>query len=104
MIKDTANAFLKSNPVIPANELAFESDTGIFKIGDGATPYNALPIAGQDVASVAGDVSAIEDEIDALTDGGSITGIKVVTTTEYAAIEDAATDGILYLVTADPEA
>jgi len=96
MLKDTAIAFAKSNPVIPANEMAFETDSGIFKYGDGIRPYNALPVAGRDIATVVNGMNA-------MTDDGLITGVKKVTATEYAAIEDAATDGILYLVTADPE-
>lgn len=50
MIKDTALAFLKTNPVIPDDEMAYETDTGIFKMGDGLTPYNSLPASGRDVS------------------------------------------------------
>lgn len=57
MMKDTANAFLKSNPIIPSNVKAIETDTGIFKIGDGETNYNDLPIAGRDVADFSGSES-----------------------------------------------
>ncbi len=50
MMKDTAIAFLKSNPIVPAGQKAYESDTGVFKVGDGVTPYNLLPVAGRDMA------------------------------------------------------
>lgn len=49
-MRDTALALLKSNPIIPAGETAIESDTGIFKVGDGVTRYNSLPVAGRDMA------------------------------------------------------
>lgn len=48
MIQDTATNLRANNPVIPSGEIAAESDTGIFKIGDGIRRYNELDVAGRD--------------------------------------------------------
>lgn len=43
---DTAASWLKHNPVLLPAEFGVENDTGLFKIGDGKTPYNELRYAG----------------------------------------------------------
>ena len=40
--RDTASNWTSSNPTLLAGELAHESDTGLFKIGDGSTVWNSL--------------------------------------------------------------
>lgn len=42
---DTAANWLKYNPVLLAGEFGVENDTGLFKIGNGTTPYADLPHA-----------------------------------------------------------
>ena len=39
---NTATSWNNLNPVLLLNEIAFESDTGLYKIGDGHTPWRAL--------------------------------------------------------------
>jgi len=39
----TAAEAQAANPVLAAREIAVETDTGLCKIGDGVTPWNALP-------------------------------------------------------------
>lgn len=46
---DTAANWASNNRTPLLNELCFESDTHKWKLGDGATAYNALPYAGGDV-------------------------------------------------------
>jgi hypothetical protein len=41
--RDTAANWLSTNPVLAAGEKGLESDTGLQKIGDGLTTWNALP-------------------------------------------------------------
>lgn len=41
-----STAFSTNNPVLAAGEPAFATDTGVLKIGDGATAYNNLPSIG----------------------------------------------------------
>lgn len=45
--RDTAANWASNNPVPKAGEWCFETDTGITKIGDGATDYNSLPPVGK---------------------------------------------------------
>lgn len=40
--RGTAAAWTSANPVLAAGELGFETDTGKFKIGDGATAWTAI--------------------------------------------------------------
>ncbi len=42
---DTAANWSAANPVLMQGELGLESDTRFYKIGDGTTPWNALPHA-----------------------------------------------------------
>jgi hypothetical protein len=42
-----AGLWASRNPVLLSGEIGFESDTGLFKIGDGATAWNDLPYAQQ---------------------------------------------------------
>lgn len=39
----SAALWASRNPVLMADEPGFETDTGVFKIGDGVTPWNDLP-------------------------------------------------------------
>lgn len=41
--RGTAAEWTAANPVLAEGELAFETDTGVTKIGDGATEYDDLP-------------------------------------------------------------
>lgn len=43
MRRGTAAEWAAANPVLAQGELAFETDTGLTKIGDGATAYASLP-------------------------------------------------------------
>jgi hypothetical protein len=43
---DTRARWLQFNPVLADRELVLEKDTGQFKIGDGVTPFAALPYGG----------------------------------------------------------
>lgn len=43
MRRGTAAEWAAANPVLAQGEMAFETDTGLTKIGDGATAYASLP-------------------------------------------------------------
>lgn len=52
--RDTAAAWTSANPTLADGELGLETDTGKFKIGNGATAWNSLAyggIAGQGLAT-----------------------------------------------------
>ena len=40
--RGTAAAWTTADPVLDASEIGYESDTGLFKIGDGTTTWNNL--------------------------------------------------------------
>ena len=44
--RDTAANWSSANPVLLAGELAIETDTDLFKLGDGTTAWNSLPYGG----------------------------------------------------------
>jgi hypothetical protein len=44
--RDTAAQWLANNPTLQAGEMAYETDTGQFKIGNGTLSWGALPYAG----------------------------------------------------------
>ena len=43
--KDTAANWASVNPVLFSGEMGYVTDTRIYKIGDGVTAWNALPVA-----------------------------------------------------------
>lgn len=43
---DTSTNWSDNNPVLGSGEIGFETDTGLMKIGDGVTAYNALKYYG----------------------------------------------------------
>lgn len=43
---DTAADWTENDPVLAEREMALETDTGKFKIGDGTTAWTGLPYAG----------------------------------------------------------
>jgi hypothetical protein len=43
--RDTASNWASANPVLLSGEAGYETDTGTFKIGNGASAWNALPAA-----------------------------------------------------------
>lgn len=51
--RGTSTEWSSANPVLAEGELGFESDTKVIKFGDGATPWNTLPVA------AAGDITAV---------------------------------------------
>jgi hypothetical protein len=58
---DTAANWTTNNPVIPDRQLAYETDTGRHKWGDGSTAWSSLPYA------------VIENSAVALVDGAAVT-------------------------------
>lgn len=50
--RDTASNWASANPTLKQGEPGFEIDTGKLKIGNGTTPWNALPYQG---APIGGD-------------------------------------------------
>lgn len=46
--RGTAAAWATANPVLAAGEPGLETDTGVFKLGDGTTTWNNLSFAGRD--------------------------------------------------------
>jgi hypothetical protein len=51
--RGTASSWTSTNPILYAGEVGYETDTGLFKIGDGTTAwtslkYSALPLSGVD--------------------------------------------------------
>lgn len=44
--RGTAAEWTNSNPVLSSGEIGFETDTGLFKIGDGAGVWTTLDYAG----------------------------------------------------------
>lgn len=46
--RDTSSNWSSVNPQLEAGEIGFETNTGKFKIGNGSTSYNSLPIANPD--------------------------------------------------------
>jgi hypothetical protein len=41
--RDTSTNWAAANPVLLSGEGGYETDTGVFKIGNGTTQWNALP-------------------------------------------------------------
>lgn len=63
--RDVAATWTSVNPTLAAGEIGFETDTGKFKIGDGALAWNSLPYA---------------------TDGSKLTGTIVASTAPASGI------------------
>lgn len=42
----TASAAVSANPVLRSREIGIETDSGLFKVGNGSDPYNDLPYGG----------------------------------------------------------
>lgn len=45
LLRGTSDALSRTNPVLLAGELGFETDTGKFKFGDGVTRWTGLKYA-----------------------------------------------------------
>lgn len=74
---DTAAKWEEIDPTLLEGEIGIENDTGLFKIGDGTTPWSELNYANKfeevDLSSVANAVIQVEDE-DELTHDGRVIG------------------------------
>lgn len=70
---DTAENWSTNNPVLLAGEIGIESDTRLYKFGDGVTAWNDLDYAGTDAAQVQGLIDAAEDNFYAVTAEGEET-------------------------------
>lgn len=44
--RDTFANWTSANPTLAEGEVALETDSDRFKLGDGSTPYNSLPYGG----------------------------------------------------------
>lgn len=58
------------NPTLSSGEIGFETDTGVFKIGDGSTAWNALDPPPSDLSSTSGTLGVANGGT-GLTSGGS---------------------------------
>lgn len=70
---DTAENWSTNNPVLLAGEIGIETDTKLYKFGDGVTAWNDLDYAGTDAAQVQGLIDAAEDNFYAVTAEGEET-------------------------------
>ena len=70
---DTAENWSTNNPVLLAGEIGIESDTKLYKFGDGVTAWNDLDYAGTDAEQVQGLIDAAEDNFYAVTAEGEET-------------------------------
>ena len=70
---DTAENWSTNNPVLLAGEIGIETDTKLYKFGDGVTAWNDLDYAGTDAEQVQGLIDAAEDNFYAVTAEGEET-------------------------------
>ena len=70
---DTAENWSTNNPVLLAGEIGIESDTKLYKFGDGVTAWNDLDYAGTDAGQVQELIDASEDNFYAVTAEGEET-------------------------------
>ena len=70
---DTAENWSTNNPLLLAGEIGIETDTKLYKFGDGVTAWNDLDYAGTDAAQVQGLIDAAEDNFYAVTAEGEET-------------------------------
>lgn len=61
---DEAATWASKNPVLAAGEIGIETDTGLFKIGNGADAYNALDYANDVIAASHYEVEPQDSETD----------------------------------------
>lgn len=72
---NTEVSWLIGNPVVESNTFAYATDTGLIRLGDGATPYNECPIITDEVFT-----GAMKDflmEMHTKSDGSMFDGDKV---------------------------
>lgn len=60
---DTKLNWSTNNPVLLAGEIGIESDTNLFKFGDGTKAWNELAYAGADASQIEGMIEAAEDNV-----------------------------------------
>lgn len=60
--RDTSSNWSSANPTLAQGELGLETDTGLFKIGNGSTAWNSLSYGGLQGLQGASGVSASPDE------------------------------------------
>lgn len=64
---DTKSNWSTNNPTLLAGEIGIESDTNLFKFGDGTKKWNELPYAGTDASKIEEMIEAAEDNVYAVT-------------------------------------
>lgn len=86
--RDTASAWTLANPVLAQGEIGYETDTGMFKIGDGSTQWSSLAyqpssssidITTALVHSASSKGTPVDDDETALLDSGSSFSLKKLT-------------------------
>lgn len=65
--RGTASAWTSANPTLAAGELGLETDTGAFKLGDGATAWTSLAYA--TITTAAGDARYVLDSAKGVASG-----------------------------------
>jgi hypothetical protein len=94
--RGTASEWTAANPTLAVAELAIETDTNLFKIGDGATAWSSLPYGGiQGIQGPAGDPTLLINQqtasyTAALTDSGKLVEILNSSATVFSIPTDAA--------------
>jgi hypothetical protein len=77
--RGSASQWTSANTVLDASEIGYESDTGLFKIGDGSTAWNSLEY----FSSGGGATGGGEDEV-FYENGQTITTDYTITTNKNA--------------------
>lgn len=72
----------KNNPILKQSEIGHESDTNLFKFGDGTKHWNELPYAGADEESIQKLIDAAEDNTYVLTATAEQTDATILATIE----------------------
>jgi hypothetical protein len=60
--RGTATAWTTANPVLANGEMGIESDTDLFKIGDGSTAWTSLSYGGIQGTAGANGTNAVPDD------------------------------------------
>lgn len=62
MRRGTAEDWTTANPVLDCGEIGYETDTRLFKFGDGLTKWEALPYA-NNMSSILERLTVIEEKL-----------------------------------------
>lgn len=92
--RDTAAAWTSANPTLSVGELALETDTSKYKIGDGTTAWTSLAYSSLPSTAISTSTLTAKGDLLVATASGTVARLGVGTANQALVVDSTAATGV----------